>query len=104
MKLVEDEEIAVPDSNAVFLGIAAGNYAQADTNYWRYLTVLGDRPRARAEETHLARLAQHRKETYSDLVTWVLVVEAERVHAGATVDEDARAATIVRLVKNGGGD
>lgn len=74
-------DIPVPDSNGVFLAIAAGNYYDADLALWTLKAALGDREPRPGEQAHLDQLRQRRKDTYADLVTWVMTVEAERMGA-----------------------
>lgn len=76
-------EIPVPDHDGVFLAIAAGNYYNADLALWTLKAALAGRPPSLAEKAHLDNLRQRRKDTYLDLVTWTMTVEAQRVAAGA---------------------
>lgn len=76
-------EISVPDDAGVFLAVSAQNYADADTAFWVLKDVLGKKLPSPGEQAHLDQLRQRRKETYADLVTWVLSVEAVRLGASS---------------------
>lgn len=74
-------DLQVPDHDGVFLAIAAGNYYDADLALWTLKAALGDRPPSIGEQAHLDQLRQRRKDTYADLVTWTMTVEAQRLEA-----------------------
>lgn len=75
------EEWDVPDSNGVFLGISAANYAAADDALWRLKSELDRRGLnpTDAQHRHLTVIRARRKAAYSDLVAWVMACESERV-------------------------
>lgn len=77
------EGLPVPDSNGVFLAISAGNYYAADMALWTVKAAMAGRAPTPAEQAHLGQLRQRRKDTYADLVAWVMVVEAERLRVSA---------------------
>lgn len=72
-------EIDVPDENAVFLAVSAGNFHDADLAFWKVKHELAGRELSPAAQAHLDQLRQRRKDCYADLVIWIMTVEAERV-------------------------
>lgn len=70
----------VPDSNGVFLGISAANYAAADDALWKLKTELDRRNLnpTDAQHRHLTVIRARRKAAYSDLVAWVMACDTER--------------------------
>lgn len=75
----ENIEIDVPADNAVFLAIAAGNYHDADMAFFKVRSEFAGRTLSPGGQAHIDQLRQRRKDTYADLVAWVMTVEAERV-------------------------
>lgn len=80
-------EIEVPDDAGVFLAIASGNYYDADLAFWSLKSTLAGHAPTPAQQAHLDQLRQRRKDTYADLVTWCMTVEAQRLaDQGVVVD------------------
>ncbi len=76
-------EISVPDDAGVFLAISAQNYADADMAFWTLKDAMGKTLPSPGQQAHLDQLRQRRKDTYADLVTWVMSVEAQRLGASS---------------------
>jgi hypothetical protein len=87
------EGIEIPDDNGAWLAVAAGNYHDADLALWTIKAALNGRTPKPGEQAHLDQLRQRRKDTYADLVTWIMTVEADRLgvsSAHVTVVTSAR--------------
>ncbi len=82
MTEAENVDIPVPADNAVFLAVAAGNYHDADLALFKVKSELAFGDITPAQQAHLDQLRQRRKDAYSDLVQWVMLVENERITAG----------------------
>lgn len=100
--MTTNEEIEVDSSNGVFLAVAAQNYADADLAFWRLKQDLGARGLENytlSQHGHLEKMRQRRKETYADLVAWVMLVEAERV-GNVAPSSPAKARSVGNVINN----
>ncbi len=79
------EELDVPDSPFVWLAVSARNYADADDALWRIKNVMERQITnpSPGQLQHLDVLRERRKAAYSDLITWAMACEAERLRTPA---------------------
>lgn len=79
------EELDVPDSPFVWLAVSARNYSDADDALWRIKNAIQRQgvPASTGQLQHLDVLRERRKAAYSDLITWAMACEAERLRTPA---------------------